>query len=82
MQKLMWWRRRDDTDPRLREMTLPELYQEIAGWKEGSAGRVAADDELRRRRETPTARRAWWAISISALSLLVALGALFVAAAK
>jgi len=61
----------------LRRMSDKELYGWIADWKPSTEKYIAGMQELRRRSEAPINIRAWVAIGISLLSLIIAAIALF-----
>ena len=57
-------------------MTDDDLHEFISGWKPNTRQHIAGTEELTRRRERPISIRAWVAIGISAVSLIVSLFAL------
>ena len=61
----------------LREMSDDELASWIAGWKPETRHYIAGMRELRRRESKPASTRAWVAIGIAALALIISLIALF-----
>lgn len=68
----------------LKSKTRTEVVEWQAGWKPNSAMYLAAQEELRQRdqevahkTEKSKQELAWWALIISALSLIIAIVALF-----
>ncbi len=64
----------------LREMSDDELASWIACWKPETRHYIVGMRELRRRESEPASTRAWVAIGIAALALIISLIALFGAA--
>jgi len=55
----------------VKDMTDPELYEFISGWKVNTEGYITGTEELKRRNEAPANKRAWFAIGISILALII-----------
>ncbi|WP_019528467.1 hypothetical protein [Dasania marina] len=60
----------------LKKLSKKELYTWTAGWKITTDKHIAGQQEIRRRNEAPINQRAWVAIGIASLSLIVAIIAL------
>jgi hypothetical protein len=66
----------NDQDPyRLRQKSLEEVCEWIAGWNDGSGlgKRLIGETELKRRISRPEAIRSWIAIGIALAALIVAI---------
>ena len=60
-----------DDSYNLRNMSDQELYRWISGWKENTDKHIAGQQEIRRRNKAPAEKRAWLAIGISIVALVI-----------
>lgn len=66
-----------DDPHKLQEKSDRELYEWIAGWKPDTHNYIAGQQELKRRNAAPSEFRAWLAIGMSGVALIVSVIALF-----